>query len=95
ILSGLPMMPVVKGDDSTRLQILVYAFILVAVSLTLGFFGAGWIYLTAAVILGSVFILRSYNLYKAKNDKQARALFGYSLIYLFGLFAAIMMDGIF
>ena len=93
-LSGLPMMPIVKGDDSTRLQILVYSFILVAVSFTLGFFGIGWIYLTTAALLGYLFINKAFRLYKEKTDKQARALFGYSLIYLFGLFAAIMVDGI-
>jgi protoheme IX farnesyltransferase len=91
-LSGLPMMPVVKGDDSTRLQILVYTFILVAVSITLVFYGSGWIYLASALILGAYFIKKSYQLYFKKTDKQARSLFGYSLIYLFGLFMAIMVD---
>lgn len=93
-LTGLPMMPVVKGDDSTRLQILVYSMILVSVSLTLGFFGMSWIYLTTAAILGFLFIRKAHDLYRIKTDQRARALFGYSLLYLFGLFTAIMIDGV-
>ncbi len=93
-LSGLPMMPIVKGDESTRLQILVYTIILFAVSLTLGFFGASWIYTITAIVLGLLFIHKSIRLYREKSDEKARALFGFSLIYLFGLFAAIMIDGV-
>jgi protoheme IX farnesyltransferase len=93
-LTGLPMMPIVKGDDSTRIQILVYSIILVLVSLTLGFSESSWIYLTISTVLGFMFIRRAYRLYIGKTDKQARALFGFSLLYLFGVFAAIMVDGI-
>ncbi len=93
-LTGLPMMPIVKGDDSTRVQILVYSIILVSVSMTLGFFGIGWIYLVTALILGFLFIQKAYQLYREKSDKKARGLFGFSLIYLFGLFAAMMIEGV-
>ena len=93
-LSGLPMMPIVKGDDSTRLQIIVYSIILFFVSLTLGFFGASWIYIITAVVLGVIFIQKAYQLYREKTDQKARALFGFSLLYLFGLFAAIIIDGL-
>lgn len=88
------MMPIVKGDDSTRVQILVYSIILVSVSMTLGFFGIGWIYLVTALILGFLFIQKAYQLYREKSDKKARGLFGFSLIYLFGLFAAMMIEGV-
>jgi protoheme IX farnesyltransferase len=93
-LSGLPMLPVVKGDDSTRLQILVYSLILVAVSFTFVFYGMGWIYFIAASALGYLFTMKAFQLYKKKSDRDAKGLFGYSLIYLFGLFAAIMIDGL-
>jgi len=93
-LSGLPMMPIVKGDDSTRLQIMVYTIILFFVSLTLGFFGASWIYIITAVVLGILFIQKAHQLYREKSDQKARSLFGFSLLYLFGLFAAIMIDGV-
>jgi len=93
-LSGLPMMPIVKGDDSTRLQILVYSVILALASFSLNFFGTGWIYFSTALILGFLFVQKAHGLYRVKTDKQARALFGFSLIYLFGLFAAMMIDRI-
>ncbi len=88
------MMPIVKGDDSTRLQILVYTLILFAVSLSLGFFGASWIYIATAAVLGVLFIQKAFQLYREKTDQKARGLFGFSLLYLFGLFAAIMIDGV-
>ena len=93
-LVGLPMMPVVKGGDSTRLQILVYTIILVISSLGLLFFGAGWIYGAAALILGALFTRRAFQLYIGKTDKLARQLFGQSLLYLFGMFSAIMVDAL-
>ena len=93
-LTGLPMMPIVKGDDSTRLQILVYSIILVLASLTMSFFGVGLIYIIASSVLGLLFIQKAYRLYRLKTDKQARGLFGFSLLYLFGVFAAIMIDGV-
>lgn len=93
-LVGLPMMPVVKGGDSTRLQILVYTIILVISSLGLLFFGAGWIYGATAVVLGALFTRRAFQLYIGKTDKLARQLFGQSLLYLFGMFSAIMVDAL-
>ena len=91
---GLPMMPVVKGGDSTRLQILVYTIILVISSLGLLFFGAGWIYGATALILGALFTRRAFQLYIGKTDKLARQMFGQSLLYLFGMFSAIMVDAL-
>lgn len=91
---GLPMMPVVKGDDSTRLQILVYTIILVISSLGLLFFGAGWIYGATAFILGVLFARRAFQLYLGKTDKLARQLFGQSLLYLFGVFSAVIVDAL-
>ncbi len=93
-LVGLPMMPIVKGGDSTRLQILVYTIILVISSLGLLFFGAGWIYGAAAIVLGALFTRRAFQLYIGKTDKLARQLFGQSLLYLFGMFSAIMVDAL-
>ena len=91
---GLPMMPIVKGEDSTRLQILVYTIILVISSLGLLFFGAGWIYGATAIILGVLFTRRAFQLYIGKTDKLARQLFGQSLLYLFGVFSAVIVDAL-
>ena len=78
---GLPMMPVIKGEDSTRLQILIYSLVLVISSLLLVFFGAGWIYGITALLLGSLFIKRAYLLYLGKTDALARKLFGFSFLH--------------
>lgn len=89
----LPMMPVVRGDKSTLKQILIYSFILFATSLSLLAFGAGWFYMTIAVLLGVILIKKSYKALKHGNEKLFKGLFGYSILYLFGLFTAIVIDG--
>lgn len=92
--SGLPMMPVVKGDDHTLTQMLIYSYILVGISLTLFFTGAGYLYLAVALYLGYNFIRKAMAARKLKTDKHYRGLFGYSIIYLFGLFVAIIAESL-
>ena len=90
--AGLPMMPLVRGDVSTLSQIFYYTLVLVAVSLALPFFGAGWFYLAAAVFLGMAFIKRAWDLKKSSSAEALRPMFRFSLVYLFGIFAALMLD---
>jgi protoheme IX farnesyltransferase len=85
------MMPLV-GDKSTLLQMAVYSFALVAVTLTLGLFGAGWIYLATASILGWAMIQRSLAAFRTGEPGRIKSLFRFSIYYLFGLFLAIMVD---
>ncbi len=92
IRSKLPMMPVIKGDVVTLNQILIYSIVLVLTSITLVFTGSGWIYLGAALILGYYFIKKSLRAKKSQEEKDYRSLFGYSIIYLFGLFIAMVVD---
>ncbi len=92
VRAQLPMMPVVKGDDSTLRQIVVYSFIVVAASLSLRLFGSGWVYFVIAVVLGGLFIKKSLDAQREKTERTARGLFGYSIIYLFAIFTAIMFD---
>lgn len=94
IKAKLPMMPVVQGDDSTMRQMLLYAVALVVCSLALVFFGGGWIYGVAALGLGAVFILKSQRLLKDHSEKKIRGLFGFSIIYLFALFMAMIADSV-
>src|SRR5207344_103541 len=55
--SGLPMLPVTHGNEFTRLQVLLYTFVLVASTLLPFVFGmSGWLYLAAALVLGLIFI---------------------------------------
>lgn len=92
-LSKLPMMPVVAGDHSTRVQMLVYTVVVILTSLSLLFFSTtGWIYLVTAVVLGIWFLIAVIKDFRQKSDASARSLFGVSIIYLLALFAAIMLD---
>jgi protoheme IX farnesyltransferase len=91
--SGWPMLPLTHGVQLTRLHILLYTIVLVATT-TLPFVirMAGGLYLLAALILGAVFVGYSWRLYRAYNDRLARATFNYSIIYLAALFAALLVD---
>jgi protoheme IX farnesyltransferase len=91
--SGLPMLPVVRGEEATRRQILVYTLILVAFTVlpaVTGFLGA--IYLTSAVVLGVAFTLLSVRLLRARSRSAALGLHLASLAYLALLFAAMAAD---
>ncbi len=89
----LPMLPVVRGDKATLRQILWYTITLCTVSLSLLAFGGGWLYLIVAAGLGYVFIKKAVALTRNHSDKLLRGLFGYSILYLFGLFTAMIVDG--
>jgi len=95
---GIPMLPVVAGEKATRRQILLYTLLLVPLSLLpfiLG--GAGLVYGIAAGVLGLGFLalaLRVGLRHSAEGDrmKPERQLFAFSIIYLFALFAALVVD---
>ena len=90
---GVPMMPVVRGEAETRRQILLYAALLVVLSLLpfiFGFFGA--IYAVFAVILGAAFITLSIRLQRSADRKSALRTYLFSLGYLAVLFAAMVLD---
>ena len=86
-----PMMPVVRGDLATKKQIFFYVISLVIASVACVWYGAGLLYLLIAIITGALFIRKSYRMFKGANER-ARGLFGYSIIYLFAIFAALMLD---
>jgi len=91
----VPMLPVVLGEKETRRQILIHSVALVAVSLLLSATGAtGLIYLTAAVLLGGVFILFAVRLWRGTAARASAALFRYSILYLGLLFAAVAVDAL-
>jgi heme o synthase len=89
---GYPMLPVVKGDKATLDQILVYTILLVLVSLTPIFAGSRWLYLAAAIVLGAVFLKKAGTARRSQDRQDVRALFGYSIIYLFGICVALAVD---
>jgi protoheme IX farnesyltransferase len=91
--AGLPMLPVTHGGEYTRLQIVLYTVALFAVSLLpYAIRMSGWIYLTAAVALGAVFIGYAVQLYRRYSDALARRTFRYSIVYLAALFSALLID---
>jgi protoheme IX farnesyltransferase len=95
---GIPMLPVVKGETATRRQIFAYSLILFVVSLAPWWIGGtGAIYGVAAAVLSGLFVLISVpvGLRRSVEDdrmKPEKRLFGYSVLYLFALFAALVAD---
>ena len=91
--SGLPMLPVTHGSEFTRLQILLYTFILFAACLLPVMYGmSSWIYLLAAIGLNGGFCLYAFWLWRDYSDELARKTFRFSLIHLSVLFAALLVD---
>ena len=95
---GIPMMPVVRGEASTRRQILAYAVLLLPIAAAPWFIGGtGAIYGAAAVLLSLVFVALSVPvaLRRAVTDDPMlpeKRLFKFSILYLFALFAALVVD---
>ena len=97
--AGIPMMPNVKGADRTRAEILAYSIVLVGLGVlpyVLGF--ASLVYLGLSVVLGAVFLFLAGRVFHVRSgdkaDRHARALFGFSILYLFLLFADLVIERI-
>jgi len=91
--SGLPMLPVTHGNEFTRLQVLLYTFVLFAATLLPFVSGmSGWFYLASAVALGALFIAYAWRLWRAYSDALARKTFRFSIVHLSLLFAALLAD---
>jgi protoheme IX farnesyltransferase len=95
---GIPMMPVVAGEKSTRLQILAYSVILVPLAATPWFIGGtGAIYGIAALVLSLAFLALSLPVafrqsVEGDGNRPEKRLFAFSVLYLFALFAALVAD---
>ena len=93
--AGVPMMPVVMGIEYTKIQILLYAFLLLACSLLPFAIGSlGLLYFIASSSLGLVFIFLAAKLMSDEDNKGAIPFFLYSIIYLTLLFVSMIMDRI-
>ncbi|RZL42668.1 MAG: protoheme IX farnesyltransferase [Variovorax sp.] len=91
--SGLPMLPVTHGNEFTRLQVLLYTFILLAACLLPFIYGmSGWLYLAVAVAVSLGFCGYAFALWREYSDALARRTFRFSLIHLSVLFAALLVD---
>jgi len=93
----IPMLPVVSGIKTTKINIFVYAIILFFISLTPYYFDySGIIYLFSSVLLGSYYVFLCYKLLVEKNEDKilAKKIFVYSILYLFLIFVIILIDNI-
>ncbi|WDF72242.1 heme o synthase [Novosphingobium sp. KACC 22771] len=100
---GIPMMPVVAGEKSTRRQIFAYSVLLLPLTLLPVFLpkddgGPGWIYGVSAGVLSTLFLLLAIRVgFRNRRDeddtmKPEKQLFAFSVLYLFALFAALVAD---
>ena len=96
--AGIPMLPVVAGEKTTRRQIFAYSLVLFAVSLAPWLIGGtGAIYGVAAIVLSGLFVALALpvTLRRAEQDdgmKPEKRLFSFSVLYLFALFTALVAD---
>jgi len=95
--AGVPMMPNVKGADRTRLEILIYSLVLALLGglpFVLGF--ASLVYGCLSALLGTIFIGLALRVYRVRDgdsaNKCAMRLFGFSILYLFLLFAELLSE---
>ena len=91
--AGLPMLPVTHGSRYTRLMIVLYTVVLVAVScLPFAIRMSGYPYLVAALGLGAGFLGYAWRLWRNYSDALSRRAFRYSILYLAALFTALLVD---
>jgi protoheme IX farnesyltransferase len=95
--AGVPMLPVVAGAEETRKQIVIYSALLVPLGLWPAFMGlAGGLYTLVSIVLGAVFLAFALAVYRNREGRQAdyaaRRLFAFSILYLFGLFATLLLE---
>ncbi len=94
--AGVPMLPVVVGEERTAQNIFMYSLALVALTLLFSATDAvGLVYLAAAAALGAVFIIFAWNLKREHTVRKARHLYLFSLLYLALLFAVMLADSVY
>jgi protoheme IX farnesyltransferase len=96
--AGVPMLPVVAGRRNTKQQILIYTILMLPLTLAPWFLGiSGVYYAVGAVAAGLPFLVFALRLWRTaddqdKDEKPARDLFAYSILYLFLLFAMMLAE---
>lgn len=87
----IPMLPVISGERTTKIQMLIYTLILLPITLSPYFLGLASVqYLIIAALLSGLFTLSSVRVLTHSDLKHAKLMFGYSVFYLFALFLAVM-----
>ena len=95
--AGVPMLPVVAGPDETRKQIVIYSALLVPLAVWPAFMDLGGaLYALTSIVLGGVFMGFAINVYHTREgregDRAAKQLFAFSILYLFLLFAVLLLE---
>ena len=95
---GVPMLPVVAGPAETRRQIMLYSLALVPLAVAPYFMGfAGIAYGVASVVLGAIFLWLAFNVWRITEGREAdqacKRLFWFSILYLYALFASLLVEG--
>jgi protoheme IX farnesyltransferase len=94
--AGVPMLPVAKGKTHTRYQIVAYTLVLAPLGLAPALIGlSGVLYAAAAVAFGCWMLIGAITVLRERDEVRepaARTLFGVSIVYLFALFAALIIE---
>ncbi len=92
--AGVPMMPVVAGESATRLQILLYTVLMMPLTIMYYFATSklGLLYLISVIVLGLVFFGLAFRVWRTGERRDTARLYKFSLLYLFLLFVAVMVD---
>jgi heme o synthase len=95
--AGVPMLSVTAGPEETRRQILIYSVLLVPAALAPAFIGlGGWAYLAVSAVMTAAFLVLAWRVYEERripgSIRAAQRLFGYSILYLFVLFAVVLTE---
>ena len=94
--ANVPMLPVVAGVDVTKKSILLYTFLMLALTTMFALTGAvGMIYLATSAVLGVLFIYYAWRLMRRPGIEGAKPLYLYSLLYLAALFMVIIADSLY
>jgi len=91
--AGVPMLPVVAGPEETRRQILIYSLVLAPVGASPWLFGyAGLAYGLVAIVCGALMVGLCWRLWRTPSEQAAKRLFAFSILYLFVLFAVLLVE---
>ena len=96
-VAGVPMLPNVAGPDETRKQILIYTLVLLPLTFLPALLGvSGLVYVTGVALLSAVFLYHAINVYRIREgaaaDRACKKLFGFSILWLFLVFALIPIE---
>ena len=92
-LAGIPMLPVVHGEEVTRRQIFIYTVILVAFTLLVPLVSStGMVYFISSLVLGVWLLYGAWRVWRGSGNKVSYTMYRWSSMYLAGIFTALIID---